>query len=123
MHPNFLFGKIMQDGRPNFLTDYELSYKNCNFDVGTHGKCCVGGHFGEDLSFGHLYTISRSGKEERMYDEPCTDLPRRSWLCCPGSQRKDGEQPGLLEIKKETTPSPPEAITREPSRTFCSGTC
>lgn len=133
MHPNFLYGKILHNGRPNFLTDYELSYKNCNFGgVDEHGKCCVGGHFGRDLSFGHLYTISKSDnnkdKEERTYDEPYAgDLPRRSWLCCPGSQQHvDCEQPSLLlEINNKSSASttPSEIITKPPpSHNFCPAT-
>jgi hypothetical protein len=124
MHPNFLYGKILHDGRPNFLTEYELSYKNCNFGVADHGKCCVGGHFGRDLSFGHLYTISKSDKEERTYDEPYTgDLPRRSWLCCPGSQHHvECEQPPPLETSKSPS-TPSEAITKAPSHSLCSGNC
>lgn len=124
MHSNFLYGKILQDGRPNFLTEYELSYKNCNFDLSEHGKCCVGGRFGRDLSFGHLYTISRSDKEERTYDEPYTgDLPRRSWLCCPGSQHHiDGEQPALLDANLSVS-TPSEAITKAPGTNSCSGNC
>ncbi|XP_064212558.1 colorectal mutant cancer protein isoform X4 [Tribolium castaneum] len=124
MHPNFLYGKILHDGRPNFLTEYELSYKNCNFGVADHGKCCVGGHFGRDLSFGHLYTISKSDKEERTYDEPYTgDLPRRSWLCCPGSQHHvECEQPPPLQTNKSPS-SPCEAITKAPSHNLCPGNC
>ncbi|CAH1283256.1 unnamed protein product [Diabrotica balteata] len=132
MHPNFLYGKVLPDGKPNFLTDYELSFKNCNFGAGAdHAKCCVGGHFGRDLSFGHLYTISKSDRiEERTYDEPYTgDLPRRSWLCCPGSQPHvgDGDQPPLLDTATTSskTPSTPlaEAITKPPGYNVCSGTC
>uniref|UniRef100_A0A6P7FZ50 Colorectal mutant cancer protein n=1 Tax=Diabrotica virgifera virgifera TaxID=50390 RepID=A0A6P7FZ50_DIAVI len=132
MHPNFLYGKVLPDGKPNFLTDYELSFKNCNFGAGAdHAKCCVGGHFGRDLSFGHLYTISKSDRiEERTYDEPYTgDLPRRSWLCCPGSQPHVGEsdQPPLLDTATTSskTPSTPlaEAITKPPGYNVCSGTC
>ncbi|CAH1114464.1 unnamed protein product [Psylliodes chrysocephalus] len=133
MHPNFLYGKVLPDGKPNFLTDYELSFKNCNFSAGAdHAKCCVGGHFGRDLSFGHLYTISKNERlaEERTYDEPYTgDLPRRSWLCCPGSHQHvgDGEQPPLLDTATTSskTPSTPltDAITKPPGYNVCSGTC
>ncbi|XP_074025358.1 colorectal mutant cancer protein isoform X2 [Leptinotarsa decemlineata] len=131
MHPNFLYGKILADGRPNFLTDYEVSYKNCNFGGVDHGKCCVGGHFGGDLTFGHLYTISKNDRtEERTYDEPYAgDLPRRSWLCCPGSQQHvDCEQPPLLDTatastKSPTTPKSTEAITTAPGLHVCSGAC
>lgn len=122
MHSNFLYGKILHDGRPNFLTDYELSYKTCNFGA-DHGKCCVGGHFGKDLSFGHLYTISKSDKEERTYDEPYTgDLPRRSWLCCPGSQNHIENPPSHLETPKALS-TPSETITRPPCPSLCSGNC
>lgn len=79
-----------------------------------------------DLSFGHLYTISRSDKEERTYDEPYTgDLPRRSWLCCPGSQHHvECEQPPLLETASKSPSTPSEAITKAPSHNnICSGTC
>ncbi|CAH1168822.1 unnamed protein product [Phyllotreta striolata] len=132
MHPNFLYGKVLPDGKPNFPTDYELSFKNCNFSAGAdHAKCCVGGHFGRDLSFGHLYTISKSDRiEERTYDEPYTgDLPRRSWLCCPGSQQHmpDNDQPPLLDAATTSskTPSTPlaDAITKPPGFNVCSGTC
>lgn len=125
MHPNFLYGKILPDGRPNFLRDYELSYTNCKFGAIQHGKCCVGGHYGDDVSFGHLYTISKSDKEERTYDEPYTgDLPRRSWLCCPGSQHHvDCEQPPLLDNNTKSPVTPSETITKPPSHNFCPGTC
>ncbi|CAH1175841.1 unnamed protein product [Phaedon cochleariae] len=135
MHPNFLFGKVSADGRPNFLRDYELSYRNCEWAEPDHAKCCVAGHFGRDLSFGHLYTISKTDPlhlqprhlEERTYDEPyagggCEPSGRRSWLCCPGSRRAavEGEQPPLLEAVTTTTTTSTcrtpdaEAVTRPP---------
>lgn len=46
MHSNFVYDKILPNGRPNLLKDYELNYQNCNFGIGDHSKCCVGGHFG-----------------------------------------------------------------------------
>ncbi|XP_049820358.1 colorectal mutant cancer protein isoform X2 [Aethina tumida] len=125
MHPNFLYGKILPDGTANFLADYEVSFRSCNFGATDHGKCCVGGHFGRDLSFGHLYTISKSDKEERTYDEPYTgDLPRRSWLCCPGSQHHvETDQPPLLDSAKKSPSTPSETITKAPSHNFCPGAC
>lgn len=125
MHPNFLYGKVLPDGRPNFLTDYEFNFQNYGpLNRTGHGKCCVGGPFVNDLNFGHLYTISKAEKEERTYDEPYTgDLHRRSWFCCPGSQAHvECDQPPLLEeIKTPSTPS--EAITKPPGHVLCSGTC
>ncbi|CAG9769487.1 unnamed protein product [Ceutorhynchus assimilis] len=125
MHPNFLYGKILPDGRPNFLTDYGFNFQNYG-PLGTnHSKCCVTGPFANDLNFGHLYTISKAEKEERTYDEPYTgDLSRRSWFCCPGSQpRVDCEQPPLLhDSKSPTTPS--DIITKAPGHIpICNGTC
>lgn len=99
---------------------------NGRCEVGDRGKCCVSAHFGDELTFGNLYTISRNDKEERTYDEPYSgDLPRRSWLCCPGSQdRVDGEQPPLLETAKTSpTSGIEEAVTWPPTRIFCAGTC
>lgn len=105
------------------MGDYQL---NVN-EIGGREKCCVNAHFSDELTtFGNLYTISKNGKEERTYDEPYSgDLPRRSWLCCPGTQdRIDAEQPPLLEvIKKSPGSEQEETITWPPNRTFCSGTC
>lgn len=120
-----LFGKGFAEKRhPMFVGDYELNFKNCHFRGVDHRKCCAGGHFGDDFGFGHLYTITRSDKEERTYDEPYSgELPRRSWLCCPGSQQHpEGDQPPLLEsIKTPSTPG--DAVTKAPTHAFCSGTC
>ncbi|KAH1021069.1 hypothetical protein HUJ04_010629 [Dendroctonus ponderosae] len=125
MHPNFLYGKILADGRPNFLTDYGFNFQNYGALGTNHSKCCATGSFANELNFGHLYTISKTEKEERTYDEPYTgDLPRRSWLCCPGSQaRVETDQPPLLqEIKSPTTPV--ETITHPPSHIPANnGTC
>lgn len=144
MHPNFLYGKTLPDGRPNFLTDYGFNFQNYGALGTNHSKCCVTSPFGNELNFGHLYTISKAEKvlytfiflrttnlemllqEERTYDEPYTgDLTRRSWLCCPGSQAKtESDQPPLLEeAKSPTTPS--ETITQPPGfvSVACSGTC
>ncbi|XP_076252292.1 colorectal mutant cancer protein isoform X2 [Rhynchophorus ferrugineus] len=124
MHPNFLYGKVLPDGRPNFLTDYEFNFQNYGQTNPNRAKCCVGSPFANDLNFGHLYTISKTEKEERTYDEPYTgDLSRKSWLCCPGSQpHVDCDQPPLLEeIKTPSTPS--EAITKAPGHLMCNGTC
>lgn len=79
------------------------------------------------LNYGPLYTITCEGKEERTYDEPYTgDLPRRSWLCCPGSQQHiDTEQPPLLEQPK-TPPSNnlEDTIIKAPTTyTICSIGC
>lgn len=111
------------------MGDYRLNL-NSSGEVGERDKCCVKAHFSDDLTFGNLYTISKNNddnKEERTYDEPYSgDLPRRSWLCCPGSQdRIEGEQPPLLEASKRSPVSgqDQEAITWPPSRTFCSGIC
>lgn len=86
-----------------------------------------------NLNFGHLYTISKHATEpleERTYDEPYAgDLPRRSWLCCPGSnQHAETEQPPLLaaETSASKSPSTPsETITKAPKINYgsCSGTC
>lgn len=118
--PYVLFNIGFLENNPPFMDDYRL---NLNAD-GERGKCPV---FGDDLTFGNLYTIS---KEERTYDEPYAgDLPRRSWLCCPGSQDRidGGEQPPLLSETVKCSPTSGQqeeaAITWPPSRTFCSGTC
>lgn len=92
-----------------------------------HRKCCVSARLSDELAFGNLYTITKNdNKEERTYDEPYAgDLPRRSWLCCPGSQdRLDGEQPPLLEAVKTSPGSgAEEAVTWPPARSVCSGAC
>lgn len=129
---NFTYEKFSE--RPNTLIadktgrmeDYTINFNDCHISGEGNQKCCVGRHYGEELSLGHLYTISQSANEERTYDEPFTgDLPRaRSWLCCPGSQKHvEGEQPPLFEDTK--TPSTPrEPITKEPSPYgFCNGAC
>lgn len=109
------------------MGDYRLNLNGGGNGVdGDRGKCSA--HFSDDVTFGNLYTISKNSdsKEERTYDEPYSgDLPRRSWLCCPGSQdRIEGEQPPLLEaVKCSPISGQEEAITWPPSRTFCSGTC
>lgn len=121
--PYVLFNIGFLENNPPFMDDYRL---NLNADGDRV--------FGDDLTFGNLYTISKNngddGKEERTYDEPYSgDLPRRSWLCCPGSQDRidGGEQPPLLSETVKCSPTSgqqqEEAITWPPSRTFCSGTC
>ncbi|XP_060525082.1 colorectal mutant cancer protein isoform X2 [Cylas formicarius] len=126
MHPNFLYGKVLPDGRPNFFIDYDLSFQAYGPRTGKgQTKCCVASPFlANELSFGHLYTISKSEKEERTYDEPYSgDLPRRSWLCCPGSQRHtECDQPPLLEECK-VVGTPSETITKPPGLNACSGAC
>lgn len=86
-----------------------------------------------DFNFGHLYTISKPATdtlEERTYDEPYAgDLPRRSWLCCPGShQHAETEQPPLLFGETSANKSPTtqsETITKPPKIGYegCTGTC
>ncbi|XP_050302509.1 colorectal mutant cancer protein isoform X2 [Anthonomus grandis grandis] len=125
MHPNFLYGKILPDGRPNYLIDYGFNFQNYG-PLGTNqSKCCVTSPFANDLNFGHLYTISKAEKDERTYDEPYTgDIPRKSWLCCPGSQaRVECDPPALLgEVKTPTTPL--ETITKPPGHSpVCDGAC
>lgn len=79
------------------------------------------------LNLGPLYTITSTGdgcKEERTYDEPYAgDLPRRSWLCCPGSQTAhvDNEIDLLEGSKTPTTPG--DAIIKGPTYTICSNGC
>lgn len=51
MHSNLLYDKILPNGRQTVLKDYELNYQSCNFGVGDHSKCCVGGHFERFVSF------------------------------------------------------------------------
>ncbi|KAK9745908.1 PDZ domain of MCC-2 bdg protein for Usher syndrome [Popillia japonica] len=112
-------------GHCNYMAEYDLNLKVCQFGE-EHKKCCVGGHYGPELStFGHLYTISGvNGKEERTYDEPYAgDLPRRSWLCCPGSQHHgEGDQPPLL-ANNNSTSNTGEAITKGPVHGLCPGGC
>lgn len=89
-------------------------------------------NFYRDVNFGHLYTISKYASdplEERTYDEPYAgDLPRRSWLCCPGShQQAETEQPALLAANTSANKSSPqsETITKVPKTGSgsCNGTC
>lgn len=110
-------------GHCNYMAEYDLNLKVCQFGE-EHKKCCVGGHYGPELSYGHLYTISGvNGKEERTYDEPYAgDLPRRSWLCCPGSQHHaEVDQPPLL-ANSNTPSTPGETITKGPTHA-CAGGC
>lgn len=112
-------------GHCNYMAEYDLNLKVCQFGE-EHKKCCVGGHYGPELSsYGHLYTISGvNGKEERTYDEPYAgDLPRRSWLCCPGSEHHvEGDQPPLL-ANNNTPSTPGETITKGPTHLSCPGGC
>lgn len=106
------------------MADYDLKVKRCAFPGDLRHKCCVHEIDGNSLNVGPLYTISGDTKEERTYDEPYSgDLPRRSWLCCPGTQQHiEADQPPLLEQPK--TPSTPgDPVIKAPSYTICTSGC
>lgn len=118
----------VNDKRQRYMADFLL--KSNGGDYCRRQKCCCGDHECNNgrLNFGPLYTITGDGGgivnkinsiggvggdsiDERTYDEPYAgDLPRRSWLCCPGTQHHiDNEQPPLLDQPK--SPPPPVAST------------
>lgn len=123
--PNIILYERKCLGHSNFMAEYDINLKGCqHFGPDNYRKCCDVKPFKHDLSFGHFYSISRDLVEERTYDEPYAgDLPRRSWLCCPGSQRHNEiDQPPLLDIAK--TPSTPgDPVTKAPCHSSCSGGC
>lgn len=133
-------------------TDYGIKSTNGVVDYCRTQKCCCGDHDcnNKGLNFGPLYTITGDGgggvggvvitgnnggggsgtidtSDERTYDEPYAgDLPRRSWLCCPGSQHHtESEQPPFLDQQKSTMSSPSiDAIVKAPTTyTLCSLGC
>lgn len=121
-----------------FMADYGI--KSNGGEYCRTQKCCCGDHDcnNKGLNFGPLYTITGEGcltttggsidtNDERTYDEPYAgDLPRRSWLCCPGSQQHaENEQPPLLDQQKIPISTPSfEAIVKAPTTyTLCSIGC
>lgn len=105
----FDFASLHYSNKKNNLDNY-LSQGFGSDSTGK--KCCGRNYYGSRRNLGPLYSISQGLIEERTYDEPCIgELPRRNWLCCPGSNEAQVEQPPLLEKKiQEPVINPPHFL-------------